>query len=622
MKAINSLEKKTDIKNLSKSPDLKVSHPYLVSRKCKSYEEILYENKDSSEQFEFKNKLGKRTSSVPYEKKKKQKEYNYSTSAYNSPTFLRSRRSINFEHLFKKNMHSSSQKTSKYFDEKYLEYFKGYQLNILWRHLLAELSAEFEIKENKEDLVNFLLVPKELEKVLLFGWLVCLDTVLYFFTISPLRFLKALYKILKNNIFLLKNMTPIEENLKSSEKIDLFEGLLILGTCTILQKLDASRIYHNIRGQATIKLYVIYSVLEIGDRLFSAFGQDVVDFFFSKISNKKNSIKDYYLNLIPYFILTLITNVLHTTMLFYQVMTLNVTVNSYSNALLTLLISSQFVEIKGTVFKKFEKENVLQMTLADIVERFQLSLILTIVLFRNLMEIYELESTFSLFPSSFFHFSSYSVFFMVTSPVLLVMGSEMIVDWIKHLFVIKFNHMQSSIYQQFIGVLSSYYVNFKNKKNMYIKKPYYVSRKIGLPILPLTCLIIQAFFKIWKIFYPNKPFKTKISNDAFLKYPFFICKDNLFLFHGTFIVILFFLCLIIIKLVLSIILIKFSYTYYDKITENQKLKVKKPAYVDRKEIDENVKSSLNDTQNNLKDKNQKHILYTLERYSMVSKRIY
>ncbi|CCJ28431.1 unnamed protein product [Pneumocystis jirovecii] len=147
---INSLEKKTDIKNLSKSPDLKVSHPYL----------------DSSEQFEFKNKLGKRTSSVPYEKKKKQKEYNYSTSAYNSPTFLRSRRSINFEHLFKKNMHSSSQKTS-------------YQLNILWRHLLAELSAEFEIKENKEDLVNFLLVPKELEKVLLFGWLVCLDTVLF-----------------------------------------------------------------------------------------------------------------------------------------------------------------------------------------------------------------------------------------------------------------------------------------------------------------------------------------------------------------------------------------------------------------------------------------------------------
>jgi hypothetical protein len=48
--------------------------------------------------------------------------------------------------------------------------------------------------------------------------------------------------------------------------------------------------------------------------------------------------------------------------LFYQVITLNVAVNSYNNALLTLLISNQFVEIKGAVFKKFEKENLFQLT--------------------------------------------------------------------------------------------------------------------------------------------------------------------------------------------------------------------------------------------------------------------
>ena len=48
--------------------------------------------------------------------------------------------------------------------------------------------------------------------------------------------------------------------------------------------------------------------------------------------------------------------------LFYQVMTLNVAVNSYNNALLTLLLSNQFVEIKGSVFKKFEKENLFQLS--------------------------------------------------------------------------------------------------------------------------------------------------------------------------------------------------------------------------------------------------------------------
>lgn len=54
--------------------------------------------------------------------------------------------------------------------------------------------------------------------------------------------------------------------------------------------------------------------------------------------------------------------VAHTMVLFFQMVTLNVAVNSYSNALLTLLISNQFVEIKGSVFKKFEKENLFQLS--------------------------------------------------------------------------------------------------------------------------------------------------------------------------------------------------------------------------------------------------------------------
>lgn len=57
-------------------------------------------------------------------------------------------------------------------------------------------------------------------------------------------------------------------------------------------------------------------------------------------------------------------SVAHTLVLFYQLVTLNVAINSYSNALLTLLLSNQFVEIKGSVFKKFEKENLFQLTCA------------------------------------------------------------------------------------------------------------------------------------------------------------------------------------------------------------------------------------------------------------------
>jgi hypothetical protein len=48
----------------------------------------------------------------------------------------------------------------------------------------------------------------------------------------------------------------------------------------------------------------------------------------------------------------------------YQTISLNVAVNSYDHALLTLLMSNQFVEIKGSVFKKFEKDNLFQITCA------------------------------------------------------------------------------------------------------------------------------------------------------------------------------------------------------------------------------------------------------------------
>lgn len=94
----------------------------------------------------------------------------------------------------------------------------------------------------------------------------------------------------------------------------------------------------------------------------------------------------------------------------YQLLCLNVAINSYDNALLSLLMSNQFVEIKGSVFKKFEKDNLFQITCAgeflamrarnhhrhgahtdtlrtDIVERFTLGLMLFFVAFRNLIEL-------------------------------------------------------------------------------------------------------------------------------------------------------------------------------------------------------------------------------------------
>ena len=74
--------------------------------------------------------------------------------------------------------------------------------------------------------------------------------------------------------------------------------LLIVPTAILLVATDASKMYHTVRGQDTIKLYVIFNALEvgedalrcqsslilvqIGDRLCGAFGQDVLDTLFAR----------------------------------------------------------------------------------------------------------------------------------------------------------------------------------------------------------------------------------------------------------------------------------------------------------------------------------------------------
>ena len=55
-------------------------------------------------------------------------------------------------------------------------------------------------------------------------------------------------------------------------------------------------------------------------------------------------------------------------------------------ALLTLLISNNFAEIKGSVFKKFDKQNLFQLSCHDVVERFKLALFLAMIVLLNVCQ--------------------------------------------------------------------------------------------------------------------------------------------------------------------------------------------------------------------------------------------
>lgn len=53
-------------------------------------------------------------------------------------------------------------------------------------------------------------------------------------------------------------------HLRLSHKCDLVKALITMGTLVILHRItDASQMYHSVRGQETLKLYVIFNVLEV-----------------------------------------------------------------------------------------------------------------------------------------------------------------------------------------------------------------------------------------------------------------------------------------------------------------------------------------------------------------------
>lgn len=385
----------------------------------------------------------------------------------------------------------------------------------LWSHFVAELtSSESNINTESpktQRILNFLAVPFEVEKLMTFGYLICLDSFLHIFTILPIRIVIAMGVLLFQGLFRTRALT-------SSEKTDLMKGVLILASSFFLQHIDASKLYHSIRGQAIIKLYVIFNALEICDKLCSAFGHDILDSLFSTMDPLSANRR---FNRVARMLVAITYITAHTLVLFYQVMSLNVAVNSHNNALLTLLISNQFVEIKGSVFKKFEKGNLFQLSCSDIVERFQLSVFLLIVSIRNCLEIFGngvFKDTITYIGSIFtlqywnliiWNYSElwpylynlipnliesdqFKVLAMVFGPSIVVYSTEIGVDWIKHAFIVKFNSISPKVYNRYRESLCRDLIGVGEVRDRAVM----VSKRIGFVSIPLACMVIRIAIQI------------------------------------------------------------------------------------------------------------------------------
>ncbi|XP_067845600.1 transmembrane anterior posterior transformation protein 1 homolog isoform X2 [Heptranchias perlo] len=309
----------------------------------------------------------------------------------------------------------------------------------LLRFISAELTRgyllehnEAKYKERRERVYTCLRIPRELEKLMFFGFFLCLDAFLYLFTLLPLRVLLALMRFI------------------TLPCCGLSDGRLL-------------------------------QPAQVADRLFSSFGQDILDALYWTATEPKKK-KRAHIGVIPHFFMAVLYVFLHTILVMVQATTLNVAFNSHNKSLLTIMMSNNFVEIKGSVFKKFEKNNLFQMSNSDIRERFNNYVLLLIVCLRNMEQFsWNPDHLWELFPD-----------------VCMVVASEIAVDVVKHAFITKFNDITADVYSEYRASLAFDLVSSR-QKNAYTDYSDTVSRRMGFIPLPLAVLLSRVITSSTKI---------------------------------------------------------------------------------------------------------------------------
>eukprot|EP00667_Euglena_gracilis_P011860 EG_transcript_12137 len=362
----------------------------------------------------------------------------------------------------------------------------------LWRFLTSELAfpaaalPKFRVSTSKlSESYAFLLVPWRLEHLLCHGFIICLDAFLFFLTLLPLRFLWALGRLGLRSL-------RAGRGLSAEEADDLFRGSLLALVLVLLWLppwTDYSTVYHFVRGESVLKLYVIFNVLDVFDKLCCAFGQDVLDavlfaFLYTDLRRIWCCLA---------FLAAALYVCGHALIIFLQLITLNVALNSENNALFTLLVSSNFVELKSNVFKRCGKENLFQISCSDIVERFQIALYVCILLVQNLRG--------SQFGGA------------QTAHITMVLGGEVLTDYIKHAFIMKFNNLQPSLYSKFEQIICLDVLESRTAEQRHsilgqwmagegsTARPT-ISRRIGLVIIPSVALFLRTCFEALPDIFP------------------------------------------------------------------------------------------------------------------------
>jgi hypothetical protein len=350
-------------------------------------------------------------------------------------------------------------------------------------------------------------IPLELEKFCLYGGLLCADAILGLFTSLPVR-------VMSQTVRLAWSVSGLKSRDKTSSKRrawgihpyarehlnDVLWLFMLCVAVTYTHMLDVSVIYHYIRGQEVIKLYMACHVLETFDKLLCSFNSNVLDALQNSVhgcvsaatnGSKVDQVKSG-VRLAVDVILSTSATVAHTFILLTHAVTLSVAINSHTNAMLLVLISNNFAEMKGHVFKKQDPEKLFGVSRLDVIERVHLCVCLMFVTAQRIMAAGNLEMALTR---------------KFLNDIALVMGSEIFVDVVKHSFMAKFNGLRPGVYRRFYRQIC--------RDHVHLTQSYKIHQVVGFVPLAPAAVIVRVVPGLYRTLKQNAMSSDIVTRGAF-----------------------------------------------------------------------------------------------------------
>lgn len=245
--------------------------------------------------------------------------------------------------------------------------------------------ASISLKEEISGLIS------GLEKVLILGLLQCLSSLLFTIFILPFKCL-------------------VRPSLSNYLRL-----AILLGVSTFLSNyLTVSTLYHDLKEQDFLKLNAVYNMIGVSDQLLMSFGHKSLKELATSTEN---------------FLIVLGYVCLHTIHQSLALTVFEVALNSSMSNLILIIVTASFVELKITVFKKTDKKVLTNVVYNDIIERLQLIIYLSTILCKAII-------------------TQKGNIEVISKGIFIVLMSSIIIDWVKHYFIVHYNVLSASVYKE------------------------------------------------------------------------------------------------------------------------------------------------------------------------------